>query len=235
MDQDHTARLARAGSHALRLAATSARWAASDRPHDLVEALDHGRALVGARRSRAGFARDLADGARPRAARSSTAPTRTPRPWPSGYAERIVQAWALARSGLGAAAPLELRERAWFNPELVSRDYNVPAVIGAIMLILSLLLTSLAVVREREIGTLEQLMVSPLGRARADRRQDHALRHHRPRGPGADRRGRAALVPRALRGQLPAAARWPACSTCSPRSGSACSSRPSRTPSRRRS
>ena len=40
--------------------------------------------------------------------------------------------------------------------------FNVPAVIGTIMLLISLLLTALAVVRERELGTLEQLMVSPL-------------------------------------------------------------------------
>jgi ABC-2 type transport system permease protein len=60
------------------------------------------------------------------------------------------------------AAPLELRSRAWFNPDLSSRDYNVPAVVGLVVLLLCLLLTSLAVVREREVGTLEQLLVSPL-------------------------------------------------------------------------
>jgi ABC-2 type transport system permease protein len=43
--------------------------------------------------------------------------------------------------------------------------YNVPAVMGTIVMLMSLLLTSLAVVREREIGTLEQLMVSPLAPA----------------------------------------------------------------------
>ncbi len=135
----------------------------SDRPRDLVEALDHGRALVGLEIPR-GFARDVGTG---RGAvqvlvdgtNSNTALIA------KGYAERIVQDHALELAGLGDAAPLELRERAWFNPELKSRDYNVPAVIGAILLILSLLLTSLAVVREREVGTLEQLMVSPLSRA----------------------------------------------------------------------
>ena len=55
-----------------------------------------------------------------------------------------------------------MRSRAWFNPDLESQDYNVPAVVGALLLLLCLLLTSLAVVREREIGTLEQLLVSPL-------------------------------------------------------------------------
>ncbi len=81
-----------------------------------------------------------------------------------GYAERIVRR---SRAPARRAAPCRRRrsscdERAWFNPELESRNYNVPAVIGAIMLLICLLLTSLAVVREREIGTLEQLLVSPL-------------------------------------------------------------------------
>ncbi|MDM7914938.1 MAG: ABC transporter permease [Candidatus Eisenbacteria bacterium] len=67
-----------------------------------------------------------------------------------------------AAVAVAASRPVELRERAWFNPSLLSQDYNVPAVIGTIMFLVCLLLTSLAVVREREIGTLEQLMVSPL-------------------------------------------------------------------------
>ena len=133
---------------------------ASDRPADLVEALDHGRALLGLHIPR-GFARDLGQScARVQllfdGTNSNTATVA------SGYATRIVQAYALSQGTLGRAPPIELRERAWFNPALKSRDYNVPAVMGAIMLILSLLLTSLAVVRERELGTLEQLMVSPL-------------------------------------------------------------------------
>lgn len=57
---------------------------------------------------------------------------------------------------------IDLRTRAWFNPSLESKVYNVPAVIGVIVLLMSLLLTALAVVREREVGTLEQLLVSPL-------------------------------------------------------------------------
>jgi ABC-2 type transport system permease protein len=57
---------------------------------------------------------------------------------------------------------VDFRARAWYNENLESRVYNVPAIMGNIVLLMSLLLTSLAVVREREIGTLEQLMVSPL-------------------------------------------------------------------------
>ena len=55
-----------------------------------------------------------------------------------------------------------MRARAWFNASLESRVYNVPAVIGVIVLLMCLLLTAMAVVREREVGTLEQLLVSPL-------------------------------------------------------------------------
>lgn len=83
----------------------------------------------------------------------------------SGYAAKIVQERGvrMAKAG-GAAMPnaIDLRTRAWFNPSLESKVYNVPAVIGVIVLLMSLLLTALAVVREREVGTLEQLLVSPL-------------------------------------------------------------------------
>jgi ABC-2 type transport system permease protein len=95
-------------------------------------------------------------------------------------AEQPVTAFAaagLASSGVGApaaetgitaptssAAPpgIDLRARAWYNPDLQSRVYNVPAVIGVVVMLMCLLLTAMAVVREREMGTLEQLMVSPL-------------------------------------------------------------------------
>lgn len=83
-----------------------------------------------------------------------------------GYAARIVQRVSMdllaEQSGAPALPPIDLRARAWYNPELESRMYNVPAVIGALLLLMCLLLTALAVVREREIGTLEQLAVTPL-------------------------------------------------------------------------
>ena len=79
-----------------------------------------------------------------------------------GYAERIVQTFGARVRGTPLTGGVDLRERAWYNPDLSSQNYNVPAVVGAIILLVCLLLTSLAVVRERELGTLEQLMVSPL-------------------------------------------------------------------------
>lgn len=131
---------------------------ASARPADLVAALDRGDAMAGLIIP-AGFAADLAAG-RARAQLLLDGSDSNTATVAQSYAERIVQEFGV-RAG-GAALAVDLRERAWFNPDLASRDYNVPAVIGAIILLVSLLLTSLAVVREREIGTLEQLMVSPL-------------------------------------------------------------------------
>lgn len=95
------------------------------------------------------------------------------------YASRIVarynrelgaQALAMRQVGLGAEerparvtrAGVVVESRAWYNPDLRSRNYNVPAVIAIIIMLTSLLLTSMAVVREREIGTMEQLMVTPI-------------------------------------------------------------------------
>ena len=57
---------------------------------------------------------------------------------------------------------VDAQTRAWYNPDLKSRNYNVPGVIAILVMLISLLLTSMAVVREREIGTIEQLMVTPL-------------------------------------------------------------------------
>lgn len=52
--------------------------------------------------------------------------------------------------------------RVWFNPELLSRNYFVPGVIVNIIMLVTLILTALSVVREKEIGTMEQIMVTPI-------------------------------------------------------------------------
>lgn len=61
-----------------------------------------------------------------------------------------------------ASPPLELRTRVWFNPDLVSAYYMVPALIGLILQFLTVILTATAIVRERERGTIEQLIVTPI-------------------------------------------------------------------------
>ncbi len=139
----------------------------SDRSADLGRALDSGRALV-ALEIPAGYSRDLAAGRSPSVQLLVDGTNSNTATVAQGYAMRIVANLGSRLDG-GAltaveAAPrgVDLRTRAWFNPSLESRVYNVPAVIGVIVLLMCLLLTALAVVREREMGTLEQLLVSPL-------------------------------------------------------------------------
>ena len=54
------------------------------------------------------------------------------------------------------------QSRVWFNPDLYSRNYFVPGVVANIIMLVTLMLTAMAIVREKEIGTMEQLMVTPV-------------------------------------------------------------------------
>ncbi len=98
----------------------------------------------------------------------------------SGYANTIVSRYAnkvmqqrqqsrmvgrtMATGGAVTAAipTLAARSRVWFNPDLRSRNYYVPGIIINIITIVTLMLTAMAIVREKEIGTMEQLMVTPI-------------------------------------------------------------------------
>jgi ABC-2 type transport system permease protein len=96
----------------------------------------------------------------------------------SNYANQVVAGYAaqvggeqqrqkiLARSPSGpvsASLPsVSARSRVWFNPELRSRNYFVPGTVVNIIMSVTLMLTALGLVREKEIGTLEQLMVTPI-------------------------------------------------------------------------
>ena len=71
---------------------------------------------------------------------------------------------ALAPGGAPAVIPLEVRVRPWYNPALRSETYIVPGLIGVLLSITMILITSMAIVRERERGTLEQLIVTPIGK-----------------------------------------------------------------------
>jgi ABC-2 type transport system permease protein len=66
-------------------------------------------------------------------------------------------------SPVSTATPqVTARSRVWFNPDLHSRNYFVPGVIANIIMMVTLMLTALSIVREKEIGTMEQLMVTPV-------------------------------------------------------------------------
>ncbi|NOX56030.1 MAG: ABC transporter ATP-binding protein/permease [Planctomycetes bacterium] len=71
-----------------------------------------------------------------------------------------------ARDPFGRAAiPIEMRPRLLYNPDLESSHFFVPGLVGIILQLVTLFLTAFAIVRERELGTLEQLFVTPVGRA----------------------------------------------------------------------
>ena len=88
-----------------------------------------------------------------------------------GYAGRIAGRFSDAAradrlSRMAGAVPrregVELVPRAWFNENLESRNFFVPGVIAILVMLVTMMLTSMAVVREKEVGTIEQLLVSPI-------------------------------------------------------------------------
>ncbi|MGB7132369.1 MAG: ABC transporter permease, partial [Candidatus Sulfotelmatobacter sp.] len=70
--------------------------------------------------------------------------------------------YRIAPQMVGAIPSVRLEQRPWYNPDLRSRWFFVPGIIGSLTLVLVVTLTAFAVVREREIGTLEQIMVTPI-------------------------------------------------------------------------
>jgi ABC-2 type transport system permease protein len=160
-------------SHYFRITATPG----SER--EVQDLMDHGSAQV-AVRILPGFSRDikrgnsasvqiLVDGSN-----SNTASI------VSNYANQIVMAYANkvlaarqssridSRAGAMAVQPLSAipvptaQSRVWFNPDLKSRVYFVPGVIVNIIALVTIMLTAMSIVREKEIGTMEQLMVTPI-------------------------------------------------------------------------
>jgi ABC-2 type transport system permease protein len=83
------------------------------------------------------------------------------------YARGIAEAWGLRQAGAGKAGalrapPIVIRSQVWYNPELESRNFMVPGILALLLMVITMLLSSLAIVKERELGTLEQLNVTPI-------------------------------------------------------------------------
>lgn len=67
-----------------------------------------------------------------------------------------------AGTGGRLALPIDLRTQVWYNPDLESRRFNLPGLLGVILQNVTMMLTAFAMVRERERGTIEQLIVTPV-------------------------------------------------------------------------
>ena len=144
---------------------------------DIQDVLDHGEAQVVVR-ILPGFGRDILLG-RPTSAQilvdgtnSNTASLA------SAYTTQLVASYSaslavpqqqsrmMARAHMGTmslkAPRLTDRARVWFNPDLKSRNYFVPGVVCNLIMVVTVMLTAMGIVREKEIGTMEQLMVTPI-------------------------------------------------------------------------
>ncbi len=87
-----------------------------------------------------------------------------------GYVGTIIQQYSLQilteasmrLSGRTFELPVDFRQRVWYNPELESAKFLVPGLIAFILMVTAVISTAMAVVREREHGTMEQIIVSPI-------------------------------------------------------------------------
>ena len=138
--------------------------------HDVTHAIDTGRAVV-ALVIHAGFAQRLADGRTAPLQVSVDGTNSNTALIALGYvsliaarfqAEAMGRAWPARIGAAPTGVAIPLHERPWFNEGLDDRWFFIPGVIGTLTLIQVVSLTALAVVREREVGTLEQIMVSPI-------------------------------------------------------------------------
>ena len=89
----------------------------------------------------------------------------------AGYVMSIASAYSkdifterIERKGLkvNPVGSIEAVTRVWYNPNLTTRQFMLPSIVGLVLIIITVTMTSLAVVKEREIGTLEQLLVTPV-------------------------------------------------------------------------
>ena len=79
------------------------------------------------------------------------------------YGTKIVQSQAALQGRINrTGSPLQVRTRVWYNPDLLSAYFMIPGVIGQILFMITTILTATAIVRERERGTIEQLIVTPI-------------------------------------------------------------------------
>lgn len=89
----------------------------------------------------------------------------------SGYLQKVISNYSVELLDLKMKkygrfqtpiSTVEPEIRAWYNPKLVTKVYMVPGIVGLLLSVITLILTSLAIVKERELGTLEQIIVTPI-------------------------------------------------------------------------
>jgi ABC-2 type transport system permease protein len=84
-----------------------------------------------------------------------------------GYAGTLVASYARELAAPSGQPPMPLISadvRVWFNPQLESKDFMIPGILALLLLVVTTNLSSMSIVREKELGTLEQLNVTPIAR-----------------------------------------------------------------------
>jgi ABC-2 type transport system permease protein len=178
MDQDNTPqsrdlRAAFEGSGHFTVAAVP------DDEHQMQSLLDRGQ-VDGVIRVLSGFARDVTRGRATSVQVLLDGTNSNTASLISGYAAQVIGGYSQQASGdaqrarmvagtMNSGGPISLpmpqivvRSRVWYNPDLKSRNYFIPGVVVNIITLVTLSLTAMAIVREKEIGTMEQLMVTPI-------------------------------------------------------------------------
>ncbi len=134
----------------------------AESPADIRAALDKWQAQIGMF-IKPHFGRDLTRGLRPEVQLMADGLDGNTAGIALGYAQGILTAYAQEFGAMApASVPLISETRLWYNLNLESKHYMVPGLIGLLATIVTMFLTSMGLVREKEIGTLEQLMVTPI-------------------------------------------------------------------------
>lgn len=125
---------------------------------EMQRALDRGQ-VIAAVRILPGFGRDLERGITAKVQVLLDGTNSNDASIVAAYLNRVLLRFASQES---PRQSIGIESRAWFNSELKSRNYFVPGVVMNIITLITLMLTAMAIVREKEIGTMEQLMVTPI-------------------------------------------------------------------------
>ena len=133
----------------------------ADRPEDVVQALAKGDVQM-ALTIPPGFAADIRSGRGAKVQALFDGSDASQATVAQSYSSQIASNFGAKLVGKKMVGGVELRSRAWFNESLQSKFFNVPAIMGIQLMMICLILTAMGVVREREIGTLDQLLVSPI-------------------------------------------------------------------------
>lgn len=134
-------------------------------PQEITDLIERGKVLC-AIQVKSGFAKDLKRGIPTQIQVIIDGTDSNTAMIAMGYVNTVIARYAREKAIVPPVTPvistIDFRTRVWYNPDLRSRNYMIPGVVALIIMLTCLIVTSMSVVRERESGTMEQLMVTPI-------------------------------------------------------------------------